>query len=677
MAARKAPASKPRSWTWRAAVVVAAGLAVGGSCGAGLVALVPASGVFAPDRARAALAKDDADALASAAALVDDAPDSAGIAALAELLLTLEHGAPAARWQRAQQRMATASPSARTTPEALYARALLAGVDAGAGVVVDDRLTDDLAAAKASPWVSLARALRAPEAQRVGLVEQAAFGRDAPLHAQHLLARHLLRAGDVAGARAALRLLLARAPKHPGAAITAVIAGLAEPAVDDAKPQREKNQGAPRPGQRPTKASADEVRAAAVVDDANADDAALAAFVLAVVNDARGADVDADVNRALQQGATRSTRLAARAVARALLVGDKDGAAAVVDAAKHDDSVAYALLASRVRQLGGLPADELRALQKRPRTLVGAVASLPLGRVALADELWPGLLTPRFVDDVFAEGALARLANRPLAEARAALPVVEAVALSQRRLAVGDVTGAAAALDAVANSADADVALARAAVAARTGDKAAAAAAVDAALAAAPADPRVVLHAFAHALDADDVAAARRAATAWRGLGYKSDEAAALMATLEAKAGNLPGARAALAEARALGGDSPRVLRATVLAYRFADPAAARAAADALVAQNDVGGGDVVAAWRAEAQLRKGEMTEAETGLRAIVDAKRNVAEAHLFLAQSIQFNATLRKDAMREGMIALERIPGGPLVDEAKKLVLALKKKR
>ena len=153
------------------------------------------------------------------------------------------------------------------------------------------------------------------------------------------------------------------------------------------------------------------------------------------------------------------------------------------------------------------------------------------------------------------------------------------MALVDHALAVDDLAAATAPLKAARDAigGTADVLLVEAAVSARRGNVADAKKSLDAAVLAAPLDPAVLLQAAQTLLALDDIDGARRALQAFGRLGLTSSTASALSAQLSLRSGDLTAARAALAEARHLGGDDDLdVLRATVLAHRTTTIAVAR-----------------------------------------------------------------------------------------------------
>ncbi|MDP2344777.1 MAG: hypothetical protein Q8O67_27770 [Deltaproteobacteria bacterium] len=707
MAAKQKQQQKPASkspWTWRSSVAVAVFVVVGMSFGAALTSLLPEGGLFAGDRARFHLRLDSAEGLTDAADIANGDDTSLNdVGALARLLLWREHGAEDTERVTAEKLLQKASSSARLSPEGLYARALLAGLPRSLSPVADVRLDDELKVAKATALVFLARAMRTPDpSERRALVERAALGRDPTLHATHQLARTALAAGDVAGARAALDRLFRLDGKHAAGAVTAVVVALIEDAAgpDQRKRPRKKNEGAPRPGQQEETISLDEARAIELLDEGldDLDEDQLAITLLAAQLTRNGEANKELLERALQ-AAGRSGQNAQQLLEVFVCDADADNADAVVKALKSVDSLGLLVDVSRARFLRAIPDDERRATQKRPRSTSAKGFQLPLGVLAFSfshtsegssgvdvvDAVDMGLPWVAMPDPVFFPerrvrqliASVERGGSRDKLDIR--LAVIEKLGLAERASARGDLATALTLLqqarDQVGN--DADVALVDAALRARQNDVAGVKSALDTAVAAAPDDPRVLLLAARRYLESDNQPGARKSLAAFKKLGLKSGPAAAVEAMIEARGGDLPSARAALAEAKRLSGDDDVLTqRASVVVNRLVDAGEARRAADRLLALNDSSGDDVVGAWIAEAAYRKGDQPRAEAALKAIVDAKPWIGEAHLFYAQSIAFNPARKKEAFGETLKALDKIERGPLVEEAKRLALVLKRR-
>lgn len=707
--ATKKQASATAPWTWRSSVVVLGAVFVAVFVGAFFTVFIPDGGVFTDDRARFLLRKDNAAALSKAADLADGSDVNLnGVGALARVLLWLEHGADDATRATAEQLLQKATPQTRVSPEALYARALLASLPRDRVPLVDGRIDDELNTAKGNAWVLLGRSVRARTADdRKALLESAAFGVDAPAHATHLLARSLLLQGDVRGARAALDRLFRLDPGHAAGAVTAVVAALIEGSTSaEPKKPRDKNEGPPRPGQGADVVSHDEARAKDLVDsgldDADEDQLALLLYALEL---ARHGTAPAEVVERAREAGKRSRQNTERLVEIHLCEGDVDAADADLAAVKAVDTVSLLVDVSRKRVLKAVADDERRALQKRSSEVSASGLKLPLcsfefafGHVADEghDVVELGLPWRVMPDgEVFPEkryrqltAALARNNElKPDAKLDARLNVVEKLGLAERAVARGDYGSALTLVQQVRDlptgSTDmerAEAALVDATVRLRQNDLAGVKAAVDVAVSAAPGDPRVLLQVARLQADSDNLIGAKKALAAWKKLGFRSASALIIESIVEAKSGDGVAARADLAEAKKMieaADDDVLLLRATVLANRAADVGEARRSADRLLALGDAGGGDVVAVWLAEAALRKGEMSKAEAQLKAIVDARPSLAEAHLFYAGSIQFNPAKTKEAYIHALIALDKLPAGPLVEEAKKLALALKRKR
>ena len=692
-------------WTWRASVAVAVVVVVGLGFGAALTGLLPSGGLFASDRARFHLRLDSAEGLRDAADIANgDDVALNDVGALARVLLWREHGADDSERITAEKLLQKASASARTSPEGLYARALLQALPGPTSPAAEDaRLDDELKVARGSAPVFMARALRNPDAgERRALVERAALGKDPTVHATHQLARTALAAGDVPQARAALDRLFRLDARHAAGAITAVVVAIIEDATagpDQRKRPRKKNEGAPRPGQKEESISLDEARAIELLDDGLDDlDEDQLAITLLAVQLTRSGEVDKDLLERAMQAAPRSSHNAQRLLEIFVSDADADAADAVVKGLKSVDSLGLLVDLSRARFLRALPDDERRAAQKRPRTTTAQGLQLPLGLLAfsfsrpvgvgeIVDAVDLGLPWVAMPDATFFPekrmrqliASVERGGARDKLDIR--LAVIEKLGLAERASARGDLATALTLLQQARDQvgADADVALVDAALRARQSDVAGVKAALDAAVAAAPDDPRVLLLTARRYIESDNVAGAKKSLAAFRKLGLKSAPASAVEAMIEARGGDVAQARAALAEAKRLNGgdDDVLTLRAGVLVNRSLDPSEARRAADRLLALNDTGGGDVIAVWLAEAAYRKGDQPRAEAALKAILDVKPWIGEGHLFYAQSIAFNPARKKEAFASALKALDKIERGPLVEEAKRLALVLKRKR
>lgn len=649
---KKGPEPKaPRPpWTAKATVAVLTLGLLGGTCGGVIGLLVPDGGLFVADRAGRALADDTAASLKAAARLIDDDAD----AALAHALVWREHAAAEEHRGRAEKLLGGAT---RTSAEGLYARALL--VEGGGR---DETLDADLKAAADSPWVLLARAARTDDGdERLALLERAAtMSRPLP-HATHRWARAAAAAGDLSLARAALDRLFRLAPDHPGGVLTGIVVGAAE---EQALPEnRRRKAGEPGPDERRL-----HDRRGGDGDD---DDALLAMMALALAA-GRGEEVPAGLREQVLQATARSATLARGALELALALGDAELAAAVMKAQRSVERLDLLVMVSRARFLQALPAAEVRAAAKGPRRVDAIGVTLPLGTLRFAVDQ-PGLpWTAAFSSSVYPERRILRLlaaleqgGRRERLDQR--LQAIEQLGLADRALAGGDVAAATTFVRAAATlaGADPDVALTEAVVMARGGDTRAAFVAIDSAVAA-TSDPELLLAAAQVALDAEHLGGARRAVSAFKKLGLRSARLAALDAMLEARSGDLTAARAALAEATRLGGgDDVTTLRASILAHRLVAPDEARAAAARLRVLGERGGGDVVAAWLADAARRAGD-ANAETALLELTRSRPQIAEAHLFLAEAIAYNPTRQREAVAAATLAAKRL-SGPLAAEAK----------
>ncbi|MBM4281789.1 MAG: hypothetical protein FJ137_13850 [Deltaproteobacteria bacterium] len=683
-----------RRLTWRHVVVVVLALLLGVGAGLGLAWLAPPGGFDRAARARVELATDTARGLAQAADIAVDDPDLVAVGALARLLLWVDHGADAATRIGAERALQAASPAQRTSPEGLYARALLATAPKAAAV--DATLEADLAQATASrdPWVALARALRADVAERRRALEVAAFEGATPLpHATHALARWLLATDDLAGAQAALDRLLRQAPEHARGLVTAVVVDARADALASA---RGAEGGTRRPG--PARRRVREQQARALLDaglDPRDEDTLVFGVLYAAL--ARGTGVEPDLLQRARVAATRSAEQAERALELALLDGDLAAADALVAALPFlPTHRGLRVDVARLRFARAVPGPALAAAV-RAGTLGDPPGQggrgvdvdglhLPLGRLAFpsptAPTGWFGLPWTAWPDPAFfPERRLAGLLDGVLDDRalESRLAVVDVLALAERALAAGEGVTARGFVDDACRRAPADleVALLDAAVRVREGDRPGGRRTL-APLLADNAAPGLLLSVARLSIELDNLAGARRALTAFRRSGLRSSTAAALSSLLEVRGGDLGAARTALLEAQQLGGgEDTLALRAAIHVGRGGLVADARAAADALVRKGEAsGGGDVVGAWVAEARYRAGEQPRAEAALRAILAAQPLLAEAHLFLARVIAFNPRHRAEALERALRAVELLNAGPLLDEAQALAQALKRR-
>ncbi len=682
MATRRSTGNPRTPWTKQAVVGVVVLFLLGGSCGAALTTLLPDGGVLADGRARHRLRLDTGRSLRAAAEIASDDVDLVGVAALSRLLLWLEHGADDGDRDWAIKRLEKATAAARTSPEALYARALLLTTMTGAA---DPRLVADLGAAGEDPWSLLARARLAElntndddgAARALVLFERAAVTKDPLPHASHQLARAAARRGDFIFARAVLDRLFALAPQHAAGAVTAAILALAE------------EQAPAEQRRRSTRADdVDTKRLLALLDDRglNDGDHHVVAVALAVTRHAR-ADIAAPTWTPELLKATATSTLE-HAVELALFVGDVDSAEAFVKRQPTVTTLSFVADIARTRFLRAVSEDERRAATTSERRVTAAAIELPLGRFVF-DFSQPGLPlsawpSPAFFPerrllhllvDLEAGGSRDRLEPR--------LVAIEKLGLADRAIARGDLAGAEALIGQARDlaGADADVSLTEATLRARQNDPVGVKSALGAAVTAAPLDPAVLLTAVRLGLDVGDLGIARRALTAFNRLGFRSAGGSAVTALLEARSGDLSAASKALADAKRLGGaDDIAALRATILVYRASDVAEARTAADALLARagtNDAADGDVVATWIAEAAFRQGDQPRAQAALKAVVDTRPQIAEAHLFYAQTIAFFPHLRSEALFEVGQAIKGLGTSALAAEAKKLLATLKAKK
>jgi hypothetical protein len=676
------PAERP-PWTARATAALLVVSVVAAVVGAGLVWLVwPAGGVRDIDRARFFLRTDTGAGLHRAADLADGNPDLMGIAALARLLLWRDHGGDEAVLAAALKALQKASSSARLSPEGLYARALLVTDDDRSR---DARLQTDLKdAADASPWVLLSRARLAEQqhtdddtdaASPLAQYERAALTTEPLPYATHELARAAARSGDVPFARAALARLATLSPEHPGAAITAavldVVDGTATSADDNVR----------------ATFKAHLARLTDLAGSVDEGDAALLRLTRAALETAPLPAWEKVVEHA-------SADVVEQALEATLVHGDIATAEAVAAHAPAKAPVDIAADLARLHVLRALPEARrsaaiaaITANRSKTKENPPGVLPLPLGelRADFARHPLPFVTFPSPL--LFPERRLQRLLADANADAKTLAPrlaALEQLALVDHALTVDDLAATTAPLKAArdAMGGTPDVLLVEAAVFARRGNVADARKSLDAAVLAAPLDPDVLLQAAQKLLALDDVSGARRALQAFARLGLSSPTASALTACLAVSSGDLGSARAALAEAKHLGGDDDvEVLRATVLAHRTTTIAAARAAADKLLARNDVDGGRIVTAWIADAAWRAGDQAKATALLAPLLAAvlsssSNDFPELHFFFAQTIAFVPQQRSMALAEAAKAAKGLVGSELLPEVKTLQALLQKK-
>ncbi len=675
--------------TGKAVVATLALGLLGATCGASMIVLVPDGGLFADDRARLAVRGGTDAALVAAIDVAGDDVGLAAVAALAHVLRAREHAAGDAERVAAERALSRAG-AAQKSPEGLYARALLK--EAGAN---DPTLAADVAAGGEDAWVLLAKARLAADDDRQGLVERAAFSASPTAHATHALVREALLAGDVDMAKAALTRLQRLAPEHAGGVMSALLVAAAEDqALPEKKrafrPAREKGDGpAGPPPPRP------EFKAAADVADASDDvDRAMLSVWLFALHTGDGREIDKGLVDRVVTASGSSADVAELALVVALGTGNVELANRIVAAQKSVERVSLLALVSRARFMAALDGDELRAAAKGPRAVDSAGITLPFATLAF-DARVPGVpLRPVLSSTHFPERRYQRLlANIRAGGKRYRLDErfrgIEQLGLVDRALARGDFGVAENALKKAGEllGADPHVSLAEAGLAARRGDAAGTRAAVEAAIAAAGddgaasasasganADADVLLDGADIALDVDSLSAARKALAAFSKLKLKSARASALGALLDAKSGDIAGAKSALADVKKMGGGAdPLSLRASVYVGRSVDVADARAAADLLLKSGAVPKSDVVAAWVAEASYRQGDQARAEAALSAITTSNPTLGDAQLFYANCIRFSPSRKKEALAALAVALKRLERGPLLDEAKELYAVL----
>lgn len=659
-AAAEQPRAPARAKSFLA--VVALGLA----CGVGAALVIPASGLLARDRARAALLADTAGALETSAAFAND-DDAALIAsaALAHTLLAVDHAGGLAARKRAAALLKTSVASVRTAPEALYARALLKHLGSDDATLDDDIAKKADKARSGAQWALLARASSALDAgkpdEALALLQKAALGSEAPLRAQTELALLLVARGELGDARALAERARRLAPEHGPSRIVGVLAAVLDDLREETAEERAIKLKKLR-GKGPRKGTAsagdddetarvlslwrtpEEEEATLALDHIDERDGALLALFLQALSSARGDEEQATSLRSrVVPIAMRRPALAARQIELSLLEGDLATAEELLTAlepvVESGDEPELALAGARLAAVKLLPEEELRKRAGGPRSLTRSGAVLPLGELAFDPSLRALPLVARF-DPLLVPDAALLDAMRSGLSGPALQQKLDSVVLVHKghsALRRGDLAAAsqAAGLARATAPADPEVLFLDARIRLRQADHDGARDAIDAGIAAAPDNPRVLLVGARLHYDNEGFIPARKALKRLLALGFKSPAALALDAMLDARAGDARSAQAALAEARAIGADDAAILRANLLILREGrDLPAAREAANRLSDVDRLRSTDpILRAWQADAIARNGDKGRATLVLEEII-AQRNLGDAHFFLAE-------------------------------------------
>jgi tetratricopeptide (TPR) repeat protein len=679
---------------------------VGALAGVALGFLLPTTGLFAVDRARAAIQKDTGAQLAGAAALAEDGdPALFATGALANTLLVLEHGGGAAERKRAEQLLKTTIGFVKNAPESLYARAALKRMGNE-----DPSLDDDIAKRAddngKSPWWMMARALRAldegkrDEAQ--SLLLKASLGPGAPAHAQTLLARMSIARGETGDARALTDRIIQKTPEHGVARMLGALAAVIDDVKEESPEERavklkklkaklgggKRREGPPKPGEVHDEGSApdlalwhtaEEDQALEHLEQVDERDAPLLALFLEGLAAARGDEALAgDLRARVTTAANDSVTLAVRQAELSMLEGDagtgEEVLAHALEVAPSDPDVVLAH--ARLEALKLIPeADRLRR-SSTGRALTVEGATLPFGSLrfdATATPPWRAVFDPSSFPDGALLTAIRSGATGSALEAR--IQTALTVFVGEQALARGDLAAASTAVASAREKAsgDPDVLLLDARVRIRQGDRDAARDAVDAAVAAAPDSPHVLVTAARLHYDNESYIPARKVLKKLDALGFKSPAALALEAMLDARGGEARSASQALAEAQSIGVDNAEILAASVLILREGkDLDALRAAADKLLAVDQLHASDpILRAWEAEAMWRQGGLARAEAVLDDVIAARPNLPDAHLH--KGTLTSATDPAAAVESFTTVLKLAPGSAMAAEATKKKAAL----
>lgn len=658
---------------------------LGVGLGATVERLVPPDAGPPEEQARQLLLRDTAPALTRAIEMAPNLESTpiAGYAALAHVLLFVEHGADESHIQSAEDALQAASAEARRTPEALYARVLLRDVP----LANDDAdLAQDLdtsrdGGANLSPFVSLALA---ESARQKGDVQghrehlaAAGFHRDAPVRAMHVLARHHAAHGDLDVAQGLLDRIWRIAPSHTLGLITGLGVEVLQASSDEPPRPRERqiqpgdggvsaSDDEPEPPDRaastPEAQSASrrsvgtiERRATALLDESQleASEAAPLALMLAVVASAKGDAAQSAVmlQRAQEQSVVKAYPGLLSVLSEFMLLDLSDFTKAydmLSDGHRiFPGEIRLLTDLTRARSVRGLSEAWIRRLRTNAtRRVNDGVVELPLGRfvVQISKPYLP--LHPRFDARFFPEDAIRDALDLPGLTPQAAerrLSVVANLKLAELALMEGDADKAenhvADAQDQAANNPEVHLALAL--IHSKNRDGTRARAAIQEALAVASDEPRVLLAATRLQFDGNDAAAARKSLNRLAEEGFTSPTAYALAAKVALRDRDLGQAKSLLAKGEALSRTDLGVLSTRInLEHEAGTVEAARDAAIQILRHAPeraarLGEYDWVSrTYLALGELREGKPDVAKREADAILQERPDATGAHLVVGE-------------------------------------------
>jgi tetratricopeptide (TPR) repeat protein len=572
----------------------------------------------ASDSVAALVLSDRTSSLIDAATKVDETPEDVsliGLGAVAHALLYTEHAGEISHREAALSLLSTAADAAQKSHPALFARALLAPLpDVEPDPSVDDDIDEATKATTThSTFLALARAERLRHQGDVtgalALLRPAAFGSEPSARALHMLARREAELGHPGAAIALIERLWKTTPLHgPSLATAALIAGMGDafsttkapdgaaakdgiagkpgdaPGSDekDAKDAKDETKG--EKGENGEKKESDDAsveptgvdqalldRITAIVegDAIHGLDAAPPAIVLALLALARGDTAQRDKMLSIAIGSSSSGPIVANPM---LLDGvtmvrildfDPKGALSLLDknSGLVDTTIFLQRNVTRATVLNGL-ADELRAMRLaagKPSFMPGALA-LPAGRVVVDMKRTLLPVSAEFDTRYFPETAMQtvlELKDLSPTVAKRTFATVANIKLAQIALAKENTAMALDYLQKAKSTGgnNPDYYLMSAIVYAADRNKAQAREDIEEALDLAPDEPKILVAAARIQLAGGDAVAAVRSLNKLKDEGFVSPAALALMARALAKKGDLAGARASIAEARAITDD--------------------------------------------------------------------------------------------------------------------------
>ena len=482
--------------------------------------------------------------------------DAAGSAlALANALLTFEHGADEDHLKNAEEAIKNLDAKGRQLPLALLARALLTQWELADG---DPELKNDLERAVAAegtrddPWILQAAALRAPERDvRIRLLSRAAFVEDPPLRALHELAREHAAQGEADLAIDLIERIWKKEPAHGRSLATAVL--LAATSGENAK----------------SKETETEKRVLKIFDDTEvpAVDLVPAALALTAVADAReNNEIAGPMRERAEDTETLSSfpgLMSNFAHLTMLEVADFTETRALLESGidRFPNEVVLRIDLTRAKVLASLPDQRVRQLRAGANPKIdGKRLVLPLGNFAVnfsANPLpWRPNFDSRFFPEEAISGAMA-IKGLTAAAAERRLAVVANIKLAEVALGGGDLETATKYVERALEESptNPEVHLTRALIAARNNQRAAARDSIEEARRVAPDDPRILLAAARMQLAAGDTRAAKKALARLDDEGYLSPTALVVAAELALTRGDLDAAEKSLQKTRAFGAE--------------------------------------------------------------------------------------------------------------------------